>query len=107
LFQRVKLGVAAFWMQTNTTLGTEKSIFFLDIFSHTHTWHFRFGVLSLFVGGIWTSLWFFSLPSSLSGGSFFGARFGGAGAGVLLRFCTNDLRLFLLHYCHWSEGSFG
>ena len=47
------------------------------------------------------------------GGSFFGARFVGVGIGVLLEPCDsydegrNDLRLFLLHYCHCSEGTFG
>ena len=35
MFQRVISRVAAFWMQRNTTLSTEKSGFFLDIFSHT------------------------------------------------------------------------
>ena len=37
MFQRVILFVAAFWMQRNTTLGTDKSSFFLDIFSRTHS----------------------------------------------------------------------
>jgi len=55
-FQRVISCVAAFWMQRNTTLSTGKSSFFLDIFWHKHTQHFRVGVLSFFVGGIWTSL---------------------------------------------------
>ena len=36
MLQRVILYVAAFWMQRNTTLSTEKSSFFVDIFSHTH-----------------------------------------------------------------------
>ena len=44
MFQRVISCVAAFRMQRNTTLSTEKSSFFLDIFSHTHStflcWHF-------------------------------------------------------------------
>ena len=82
--QRVTPCVAAFWMQRTTTLSTEKSSFFLDIFSHTHTQHFRVCILSFVVGGIWTSLWFFNLPSSLPGGSFFGARFVGVDVGVLL-----------------------
>ena len=42
------------------------------------------------MGGIWTSLWFFSFPSSLPGGSFFGARFGGVGVGVLLKPCDSS-----------------
>ena len=37
MFQRVILCVAAFWMQRNATQSTEKSSFFLDIFSHTHS----------------------------------------------------------------------
>ena len=111
MFQRVIPCVAAFWMQRNTTLSTEKSSFLIffraraHTHTHTHTWHFHVGVLSLFMGGIWTSLWFFIFPSSLPGGSFFGARFGGVGVSVLLGFCTNDLRLFLLYYCHWSEST--
>ena len=32
---------------------------------------------------------FFSFPSSLPGGSFFGARFGGVGVGVLLEPCDS------------------
>jgi hypothetical protein len=40
------------------------------------------------VGGIWTSLCFFSFPSSWPGGSFFGARFVGVGVGVLLKPCN-------------------
>jgi len=44
MFQRVIFCVAAFWMQRNATLSTEKSSFFLDIFSYTHStfwrWHF-------------------------------------------------------------------
>ena len=76
-------------MQRNTTLSTETSSFFLDIFLHTHTRHFRVGVLSLFVGEIWTSLGFFSFPPSLPWGSFFGARFGGVGVGVLLEPCDS------------------
>jgi len=51
-------------------MSTEKSSFFLDIF-RAHTRHFRVGVLSFFVGGVWTSLWFFSFPSSLPGGGHF------------------------------------
>jgi len=74
MFQHVISCVAAFWMHRNTTLSTVKSSFFLYIFSHTHTQHFRVGVLSFFVGGIWTSLWFFSFPSSLPGGSFFASQ---------------------------------
>jgi hypothetical protein len=42
------------------------------------------------VGGIWTSLCFFSFPSSLPGGSFFGARFVGVGVGVLLEPCDSS-----------------
>ena len=37
MFQHVILCVAAFWIQRNTTLSTEKPSFFLDIFSHTHS----------------------------------------------------------------------
>jgi hypothetical protein len=44
----------------------------------------------LFVGGIWTSLCFFSFPSSLPWGSFFGARFVGVGVGVLLEPCDSS-----------------
>jgi hypothetical protein len=40
------------------------------------------------VGGIWTSLCFFSFPSSLPRGSFLGARFVGVGVGVLLESCN-------------------
>jgi hypothetical protein len=40
------------------------------------------------VGGIWTSLCFFSFPSSLPGGLFFGARF--VGVGVLLEPCDSS-----------------
>jgi len=87
MFQRVISCVAAFWMQRNTTLNTEKSSFFLEFFL-THTRHFC--VLSFFVGGIWTSLWFFSFPSSLPGGSFLGARFRGVGVGVLLEPCDSS-----------------
>jgi len=54
MFQHVILCLAAFWMHRNTTLNTEKSSFL--IFFHPHTRHFRVGVLSFFVGGIWTSL---------------------------------------------------
>jgi hypothetical protein len=35
------------------------------------------------------SLWFFIFPSSLPGGSLFGARFGGVGVGVLLESCNS------------------
>jgi hypothetical protein len=52
--------------------------------------HLRVGVLSFFVGGICTSLWFFTLPSSLPGGSLFEARFGGIGVGLLLESCNSD-----------------
>ena len=76
--------VSACDIMCSSLLSTEKSSFFLDIFSHTHTRHFRVGVLSFFVRGIWTNLWFFCFPRSLPGGSFFGARFGGVGVGVLL-----------------------
>ena len=55
-----------------------------------HTRHFCIGVLSFFVGGIWTSFRFFSFPSSLPGKSFFGARFGGVGVGVLLEPCDSS-----------------
>jgi len=37
MFQQVISCVAAFWMQRNTTVSTEKSSLFLDIFSHTHS----------------------------------------------------------------------
>ena len=37
MFQCVISCVAVFWMQRNTTLTTEKSSFFLDTLSHTHT----------------------------------------------------------------------
>jgi len=60
------------------------------ILFRTHTQHFRVDVLSFFVGGIWTSWRFFSFPSSLPGGSFFGARFGGVGVGVLLKPCDSS-----------------
>ena len=50
MFQRMIPCVAAFWMQRNTILSTEKSSFFLDIFFCTHTRHFRIGVLSFFCG---------------------------------------------------------
>ena len=36
------------------------------------------------------SVLFFIFPSSLQGGSFFGARFGGVGAGVLLEPCDSS-----------------
>jgi hypothetical protein len=36
------------------------------------------------------SLWFFNSPSSLPGGSLFGARFGGVGVGVLLESCDSS-----------------
>jgi hypothetical protein len=64
-------------------------IYFL-IFFHIHTRHLRAGVLSFFVGGICTSLWFFNFPSSLPGGSLFGARFGGVGVGILLKSCDSS-----------------
>ena len=48
MFQRVISCVAAFWMQRNTTLSTEKSSFFLDIFSHT---------LDIFVLAFYNFLW--------------------------------------------------
>jgi len=89
MFQRMILCVAAFWMQRNTTLRTEKSSFFLDNFC-THTRQFRVGVLSFFVGGIWTSLWYFSFSSRLPGWSFFGERFVGVGVGVLLKPCDSS-----------------
>jgi hypothetical protein len=57
------------------------------IFFRIHTQHLRVGVLSFFIGGICTSLWFFNSPSSLPGGSLFRARFGGVGVGVLLESC--------------------
>jgi hypothetical protein len=60
------------------------------IFLRIHTRHFRVGVLFFFVGGIRTSLWFFNLPSSLPGGSLFGARFGGVGVGVMLKSCDSS-----------------
>jgi len=46
MFQRVLTYVAAFWMQRNTTMSTEKSSSFLDIFSHTHStfWCWRFTI---------------------------------------------------------------
>ena len=87
--QRMISCVVAFWMQRKTTLSTEKSSFFLDIFSHTHStfscWRFI-----TFCGWIWTRLWFFSVPSSLPGGSFFVARFGRVGVGVLLEPCDSS-----------------
>jgi hypothetical protein len=52
--------------------------------------HLRPGVSSFFVGGMCTSLWFFNFPSSLPGGSLFGARFGGVGVGVLLESCDSS-----------------
>ena len=46
------------------------------------------------MGGIWTSLLFFSFPSSLPGGSFFfsffGAHSGGVDIGVLLEPCDSS-----------------
>jgi len=36
------------------------------------------------------SVLFFIFPSSLPGGSFFGARFGGVGVGVLLEPCDSS-----------------
>ena len=59
------------------------------IFFRTHTRHFDVGILSSFVGGIWTSLWCFSFQSSLPGGGlFFGARFGEVG--VLFEPCDSS-----------------
>jgi len=86
MFQREIACAAALWMQRNTALGTEKSSFFLDIFSHTLD-IFVLALYHFFVGGVWTGLWFFSFPSSLPGGSLFGARFVGVGVGVLLEPC--------------------
>jgi hypothetical protein len=60
------------------------------IFFCIHTLHLRVGVLSFFVGGRCTSLWFFNSPSSLPGGSLFGADFGGVGVGVLLESCDSS-----------------
>jgi hypothetical protein len=60
------------------------------IFFHIHTRHLCVGVLSFFVGGICRSLWFFNSPSSLPGGSLFGARFGGVGVGILLESCNSS-----------------
>jgi hypothetical protein len=52
--------------------------------------HLRVGVLSYFVGGICTSLWFFIFPSSLPGGSLFGSHFSGIGVGILLETCNSS-----------------
>jgi hypothetical protein len=60
------------------------------LFFRIHTRHLRVGVLSFFVGGVCTSLWFFNFPSSLPGGSLFGARFGGVVVGVLLESCDSS-----------------
>jgi hypothetical protein len=60
------------------------------IFFLIHTRHLCVGVSSFFVGGICTSLWFFNFPSSLPGGSLFGARLGGVGVGVLLESCDSS-----------------
>jgi hypothetical protein len=91
------------------------------IFFRTHNQHFCVGVLSFFVGGIRTSMWFCSFPSNLPGGSFFG----GTSCWSRCRCSTQALQLvrcwwwwwfsfwcvylhlFLLLHCHWSEGTFG
>jgi hypothetical protein len=66
-----------------------KQISFLSflIFFCVRARHLCVGVLSFFVGGICTSLWFFIFPSNLPGGSLFGAYFGGIGVGILLDTC--------------------
>jgi len=78
--------VAAFWMQRNTTLGTEKYSFFLDIFSHT---------LDIFVLAFYHFLWVEYGPDcdslvfhqACQGGSFFGSHFGGVSVVVQLEPC--------------------
>jgi hypothetical protein len=54
-----------------------------------HTRHLCFGVLSFFFGGICTSFWFFTFPSSLPDGSLFGAHFSGIGLGILPETCDS------------------
>ena len=97
-----------------------REILFLSWYYFAHTLDiFMLAFLSFFVGGIWTSWWFFSFPSSLPGGSFFGARFGGVGVGVLLKPCdssdddddddddddmASDVCLDFLRYLTWNLG---
>ena len=79
--QRVTPCVAAFWMQRNTTLSTEKSSFFLDIFFARTLdifvlafYHF----LLMEYGPVCDSLVF---HQACQGGHFFGACFVGVGVG--------------------------
>ena len=89
MFQLVISFVAAFWMQRNTTLSTEKSSFFLDIFSHTHSTFSCWRFVTL-CGWNMDQFVILSFPSSLPGGSIFGALFGGIGLGVLLEPCDSS-----------------
>jgi hypothetical protein len=66
-------------------------VYFL-IFFRIHIRHLHVGVLSFFVGGICTSLWFFSIlhQACQGGGSLFGACFCGVGIGGMLESCDSS-----------------
>jgi hypothetical protein len=70
-------------------MRANKSCFFLDISPYTHT-TFSCWCLVFLCRRDTHEFMVFHFPSSLPGGSLFGAHFGGVGVGILLESCDSS-----------------